>query len=293
MNRQLKGRQASIEESMGVRSVSEQPKKAIPAKNRNRRPMRDCSQIAIDFIKPDPDQPRTDFEEDKLNELAASIRSKGVITAIRVRWSEIENSWIIIAGERRWRAARIAGLTEIPCRVHESPLSESEILEEQIIENLQRRSLKPLEEARAFKALMRMNDWKQKQVAEALAVHPTQISRALSLLDLPAEIQSRIETNEISPRTGYELSKLDSHEQKLRLAQEVSNAGLTNEQTRNRVRIKKGKPVTNSMKLVFMTLEDHEVIIKAPKKSDYHVVKAALESVLDEVEGRIIGNVGI
>ena len=110
---------------------------------------------------------------------------------------------MIISGERRWRAAQKAGLTEIECCFREAELSSSEILEEQLIENCLREDLQPIEEAQAFAALMRLNSWTGKEVAKALRVHPSRVSRALALLKLPEEIQEQVNTGEIPARSAY------------------------------------------------------------------------------------------
>ena len=182
----LRAKKLNIEESMGVRSepiATRQMPSANP-KNIGRRPAKSFGTIPISQVQPDPTQPRTKFDENALKELADSISAKGQLQPIRVRWSESETKWIIIAGERRWRAAQSAGLETIACFFHDGELSESEILEEQIIENIQRRSLQPMEEARAIAALIEMNDWKAKQAAASLGIHPAKVSRSLALLKL-------------------------------------------------------------------------------------------------------------
>ena len=122
---------------MGVRA--ETATVALPqktnAKDIGRRPVRNYGSVPIEKVIPDPSQPRTEFDEESLQELSASFASPGQLQPIRVRWSESVGLWTIIAGERRWRAAQMAGLATIDCFFHEDELSPSEILEEQIIEN--------------------------------------------------------------------------------------------------------------------------------------------------------------
>ena len=239
----LRTNSANIEESMGVRSEATPTPllRKASAKDIGRRPDRRYGNVAVDQVMPDPKQPRTQFDEVTLQELSNSISAKGQLQPIRVRWSDRETKWIIIAGERRWRAVQLAGLATIACYFHESELSDSEILEEQVIENMQRQSLQPIEEAKAFATLIELNGWKNKQVAKALGIDPAKVSRSLALLKLPVDLQRDIATEKISARTGYELSKIPNDAEKRKLAAEVTKGNLTSKETENRVRLKKGK----------------------------------------------------
>ena len=281
---------------MGVRTgpPTSLAKKAN-AKDAERRPGRNYGSVPIEQVIPDPSQPRTEFNEDALQELSASFASKGQLQPIRVRWLENEGKWTIIAGERRWRAAQMAGMATIDCYFHDGGLTPSEILEEQIIENLQRRSLQPLEEARSFQALIKMNMWKKKEVASALGIHPTKVSRALKLLKLPADIQSKIESGELPARTAYELSKLDDESQQRAMLSAVSSEKLTNQQARNRVRVKQGKRATQRVgtKLNFNSYKDHSVTVSSSSKTTYEAIEVALQTALEEVRHRIENNVQI
>ena len=281
---------------MGVRTgpPTSLAKKAN-AKDAERRPGRNYGSVPIEQVIPDPSQPRTEFNEDALQELSASFASKGQLQPIRVRWLENEGKWTIIAGERRWRAAQMAGLATIDCYFHDGGLTPSEILEEQIIENLQRRSLQPLEEARSFQALIKMNMWKKKEVASALGIHPAKVSRALKLLKLPADIQSKIASGELPARTAYEISKLENETQQRAMLSAVSTEGLTNQQARNRVQIRRGKrtPQRVGTKLTFTSYQDHSVTVSSTAKTTYEAIEAALQTALEEVRHRIENNVQI
>ena len=281
---------------MGVRTgpPTSLAKKAN-AKDAERRPGRNYGSVPIEQVIPDPSQPRTEFNEDALQELSASFASKGQLQPIRVRWLENEGKWTIIAGERRWRAAQMAGLATIDCYFHDGGLTPSEILEEQIIENLQRRSLQPLEEARSFQALIKMNMWKKKEVASALGIHPAKVSRALKLLKLPADIQSKIASGELPARTAYEISKLENETQQRAMLSAVSTEGLTNQQARNRVQIRRGKrtPQRVGTKLTFTSYQDHSVTVSSTAKTTYEAIEAALQTALEEVRHRIENNVQV
>lgn len=293
----LKSSKANIEESMGVRATqSAKPVLATKAKNIGRRPAGNFGTISIDQIQPDPKQPRTEFDDAGIQELAASIKRKGQLQPIRVRWSEDLESWIIIAGERRWRATGVAGLETIACHFHDGDLSESEILEEQIIENIQRQSLQPLEEAKAFASLIAMNQWKGKDVAKALGIHPAKVSRSLALLKLPIDVQAQVASGELPARTAYEISKLPTDEQRLKVAKDVTQSGLTNVETASRVRgVRSGKPSGQSKttRLSFKSSEDVTIIVSKASKATYEQIEVALSEALSEVQHRIENNVQI
>lgn len=193
-----------LEESMGVRKGDAEPRLSpFPLnKDAGRQPLRNIGRLEIDKVIADPEQPRIDFDEEALDRLAASIRDKGQLSAIRVRWSDAHQKWIIVAGERRWRATKQAGLATIDCYFHESDISRSEVLEQQLIENLLREDLRPVEQAKAFSALMELNGWTAKQIGEALRVPPSSVSRALALLRLPADIQQQVDAGQVPARSA-------------------------------------------------------------------------------------------
>ena len=143
-------------------------------------------------IEPNPDQPRKVFDQASLDELAESIRLHGVITPITVRKGEKDGYYQIIAGERRWRAARQAGLEDIPAMVLEA--EEDEIMELALIENLQRQDLNPIEEAEGYERLMKQFGLTQEQVAKSRSA----VANALRLLALPTEVRTMVSEGEIS-----------------------------------------------------------------------------------------------
>src|SRR5687768_10887575 len=141
-------------------------------------------ELAIDQIEPNPNQPRKTFETDKLEELTASIRSSGVIQPIIVR--PVGDRYQLVAGERRWRAARQAGLERIPAIVREA--TDAESLELALVENLLREDLNPMEEAEAYRHLLSQFGWTQEQLAQRIGRDRTSIANVLRLLRLPDEI---------------------------------------------------------------------------------------------------------
>ena len=147
-------------------------------------------------IEPNPDQPRKVFEQSSLDELAESIRQHGVITPITVRRADKDGYYQIIAGERRWRAARQAGLEDIPAMIIEA--SESEVMELALIENLQRQDLNPIEEAEGYERLMKQFGLTQEQVAQRVVKSRSAVANALRLLALPDAVRSMVSEGELS-----------------------------------------------------------------------------------------------
>jgi ParB family chromosome partitioning protein len=150
-------------------------------------PARSTESYPIEKIRPNPHQPRRDFDEKELQDLAASIREKGVIQPLILRPHPVEPSeYEIVAGERRWRAAQLAGVHELPAVVRE--LSDSDVLELAIIENIQRADLNPLEEAQGYRQLMDRFGHTQERLAEALGKSRSHIANLLRLLTLPEPV---------------------------------------------------------------------------------------------------------
>ncbi len=156
------------------------------------RRLKNAKAIDVDQIEADS-QHREEFDESKLQDLGASIAKHGQLQPIRVRWEAERSKYVIIAGERRWRAMKLAGLATIDCIVAEGQLSDGEILREQILENAIREDLKPTEQGSAFEALMEQEGWNGKQLAAELHISPSTVSRALGLLKLPAEVQTKVD----------------------------------------------------------------------------------------------------
>lgn len=158
-------------------------------------------ELDIDLISPNPDQPRTRFSEDNLEELTQSIRANGVVQPIVVR--QRGNRYEIVAGERRWRASQRAELRRIPAVVKE--VSDDKMLELALIENIQRQELNPIEEARAYNKLIEQFGLKQEAVADRVGKSRTVITTAIRLLRLPEEVLREIELGRISAGHGRAL----------------------------------------------------------------------------------------
>jgi ParB family chromosome partitioning protein len=183
----------------------------------------DLVEIGIEQIDPTEDQPRHIFRQDKLEELATSIKSNGLIQPIVVR--RISDRFQIIAGERRWRAAKMAGLLRVPCVVKE--VSDQGLLELSLIENLQREDLNPIEEANAYRRLLEKTDLTQEQVAAKIGKDRSSIANSLRLLRLPKEIQGMVEDNRISMGHARALLAVESTEDQKTLAARIVDGGLS------------------------------------------------------------------
>ncbi len=176
---------------------------------------RDVKKIKITQIEPNKTQPRTEFDEEKIEELADSIREYGLIQPIVVKLNK-NGFYTIIAGERRWRAARRAGLKEIPAVIKDvSEQTEKEIT---LIENIQRENLNPLEEAAGIKELMQDYDLTQEDVAKKIGRSRSAVANILRLLNLPEEIQKMIKDGKISLGHAKALMGVENKE----LAQEIA-----------------------------------------------------------------------
>ena len=154
------------------------------------------TQLPLTKIERNPNQPRKKFDQQALEELAESIRLHGVITPITVRHGEKDGYYQIIAGERRWRAARLAGLKEIPAMVIE--VGEGEVMELALIENLQRQDLNPIEEAEGYDRLMQQFGLTQEEVANRVVKSRSAVANALRLLGLPDEVRTMVADGKLS-----------------------------------------------------------------------------------------------
>jgi len=171
-----------------------EPATGSPAVGRMR--MKNAARLRLDVIDIDP-QHREEFDEAGIARLAESLQAHGQLQPIRVRYSTDRNRYVLIAGERRLRAMKLAGWEEVDCTIAEGILSEAEILTQQILENIQREDLKPVERAKAFRDLMDRQSWDQKQLAAELKVSEGTISNSLQLLQLPSDIQRQVDAGQM------------------------------------------------------------------------------------------------
>jgi ParB family chromosome partitioning protein len=217
----------------------------VPARLQGVAKSKNAIEVPVDKIQPDPDQPREEFEAEALERLAESLKAKGQLQPIRVRWDEGRGVYVIIMGERRWRAAVMARLPVMTCVVHEGALEPGEQLALQLVENALREDLRPVEQAKAYRKLMDMHNWSGNRLAKELAIDQAAVSRALALLDLPAAVQAKVDSGELATRTAYEIGKLDDAAEQLALAERAAAREISRDQVQATVKARKiGKPAS-------------------------------------------------
>ena len=196
--------------------------------------------LGINKIEPNRDQPRKKFDEESLQELADSIRQFGVLQPLIVQ--EREDYYEIIAGERRWRAAKLAGLKEVPVVIRK--MSEQEIVEISLIENIQRENLNPIEEAEAYRRLLTEFHLKQEEVAERVAKSRTAVTNSMRLLKLDERVQQMVIEGMLSTGHARALLSVEDPEIQFQMANKVYNEKLSVRDVEKLVkRIGKTKPV--------------------------------------------------
>lgn len=188
--------------------------------------------LKLSQVEPNRNQPRKQFDQEALKELAGSIKQYGVIQPIIV--TKKEDYYEIIAGERRWRAAKLAGLKEIPVVVKE--YSDKEIAEISLIENIQRENLNPIEEAQAYKTLIEEYELTQDELSERISKSRTQISNTMRLLKLHEDVQKLLTNGSLSAGHARALLGLEIMEEQLRVAEKIINENLSVRQTEDLVR---------------------------------------------------------
>jgi ParB family chromosome partitioning protein len=198
-------------------------------------------QVRLDLIDPNPLQPRHAFPENSLAELADSIRVSGVVQPILLRRTpSAEGRFQLVVGERRWRAARIAGLETVPAVVRE--LTDEDALELALTENLLRQDLNPIEVARAYQTLLEKFHLSHEQVAERLGINRSSVSNTLRLLRLPPAVHEMISKEEITYGHARALLALDSEAAQVRLAARIAKQGLSVRAVENMVASRGAKP---------------------------------------------------
>ncbi len=181
-------------------------------------------EVAVERLHPNPEQPRKQFNETALKELAASIETQGVLQPILAEQAE-DGDYHIIAGERRYRAARIAGLPEVPVLVRR--FSQQEKLEIALIENLHREDLNPIEQAAALKSLQDSAGLTQDELAKRLGMNRSSVANSMRLLKLPEELQEALRSGRLSAGHARALLALKTHDEQLAIYRRVVSEGLS------------------------------------------------------------------
>ena len=262
------------------------PRETGPDDGRTR--ARDAGHMELSRIVPDPDQPRKEFDDDAIERLAASLLKHGQLMPIRVRWHPDLAKWVVISGERRYRAALRAGLKTVACIFAEDGLTTSEILQEQIIENLLREDLKPIEQARAYRQLMALHGWTAKELAGELQVSQGAVSKSLSLLTLPEDLQEQVEAGSIPAASAYEVAKVADPAAQRDVARRIVAEKLTRDAVTEVVREVTARPVQvreprvrpdrpAATSRTFATTRGKVVVTIDGGATDEHVLVQALE----------------
>ena len=258
--------------------------------------------IEIDRLVADPDQPRKSFSDESIEQLAASLRSRGQLVPILVRWTPDLDRYTIVDGERRFRAAQRAGLANLAA-VDVTDKSASDVLEIQLVTNALREDVPAVEQARSWQRLMEAKSLSQRELAELLGYDHTTITRSLGLLNLPEPIQAAVDAGEIRPQTGYELSRIEDPAEQAVLAEEARAGRLKRDDLRKTVKESKTKSTQPSKgrganvktkplptERAFKAPGGTKVVVTNRKGVSIEAWAEALRAALEDVEQRLESN---
>lgn len=195
-------------------------------------------EVGIDLVYPNPDQPRTSFKKEDLEELADSIRANGLLQPILVRAVD-DGTYQIIAGERRWQACRSLGLTKVPIRVKEA--DDDKAIELALVENIQRSDLNPIEEAYGYRRMMERGNMTQSEVAQAVSKGRSTVANALRLLELPEDAQKLLFEEKITAGHARAILSIPTEEGRRKLTRKLMEQKLSVRETEAIARLLSGK----------------------------------------------------
>ena len=256
------------------------PEREIEEHSQSSVPKEHIRYIPVEQIKPNPYQPRENFDSQGLEELIASIKEKGIIQPIIVRRST--SGYELIAGERRWRAAKSLNLKDIPAIVRQAKDEES--LELALIENIQRQNLSPIEEAHAYKHLMEQFGFTQEKIAQTVGKARASVANTLRLLKLPLEIQEMLKQGILSFGHGKVLLELEDVQKQLALSRQIVSNRLSVRELENLVfqhqKARKTKPAAETRPTPHLQAIEEELrqilgtkvrIASGPKRGTLHI----------------------
>ena len=228
------------------------------------------NEIAIDQIEANPNQPRREFDDEALHELAVSIREIGIIQPITLR-QITENKFQIIAGERRWRASQLAGLKAIPAYIR--TIKDENVMEMALVENIQREDLNAVEIALAYEHLLEGSGMTQEKVSERVGKSRTAITNYLRLLKLPAQVQMALQKKEIDMGHARALLAIDSPSLQIKLFKEIQKNGYSVRKVEELVQaLKNGEDIESGKK---------KIIARSQLPEEFNELKTRLASFLN------------
>ncbi len=240
----------------------ETPKEPEPSQSKEEPQEEGIAEVDIESIVPNPDQPRTNFKKDELEELSSSIKKEGLIQPILVRETN-DGKYQIIAGERRWQASKLAGIKKVPIQVKN--VDDDKALELALIENIQRSDLNPIEEAYGYRRLMERRKMTQADIAQAVSKGRSTIANALRLLDLPEEAQQLLFEDKITAGHARAILSVPTKEGRESLTNKIIENKLSVRETESIARLlsnkgdkntSKREPLPEKYKSVAKTLKD-------------------------------------
>lgn len=251
-------------------------------------------ELDINLIKPNPNQPRKDFDEKELLDLAESIKNEGLLQPVIVR--PLDGEYQIVAGERRWQASKKVNLEKIPVKIVE--MDDERALRVALIENLQRSDLNAIEEARGYKELMKAGNLTQGQLAEAISKSRSAIANTLRLLDLPEQIQQYIYDGDLTAGHARAILSIPEDDKRISLADKIIKDGLSVREAENIARLiasgseerPKRTPLPRSYKLVAKELRrelDTQVRIKSSRGKNKIEIEFKDEEDLERIFNKI------
>ena len=230
--------------------------------------------VPLDRIEPNPEQPRLAFNEETLQELSASIREHGVLQPILVRPLE-GNRFQLIAGERRWRASKLAGVDSIPALIED--IDDDTALEIAIIENLQREDISPLDEAAMYDRMVRDHGYSIRKLADKLGKDKGYLENRLRLADAPDEIRQLVSLRKDTLSHAYELMKVDDPKKRRRLADQVAAGQLTLIKLREKIEGRRTRPRDLNTEAAFVPDDAPDVDADGPAEEEWTAPQSDIE----------------
>jgi ParB family chromosome partitioning protein len=225
---------ANLAQTIGLRAdrpAAQVPRPMAPDKFAGAVKSRAFAELPVDQVDRDEAQPREEFDADDLRRLADSILRFGQLAPIRVRRDDARGRWVVLVGERRLRACKLAGLERVRVEFVEREMGAADVLAEQTVENMVRAPLSPVEQGRAYGRLMELHGWTAKELSDTIGVEPTAVYRALALLRLPDDVATMVDAGEIKATAAYEIAKLQFADDQREVARAVVAGDLDHRAT--------------------------------------------------------------